>query len=287
MAGVNNSHVYAEEWAIKLQEQLDEPNKFKEICRVEYTNSRVIHNPYLTDATVQTGLRGTNYTFQPVTETDDSVTINTFNILPQFIDRADLAQSTFLKQMEAAERQGILLNEAIETAVYAGHSSFTDFGTVSIGGGGAATDTITVSGTNIDDIVRAVRREVLEANGASLLQRNGLFFVWRPADFEYLEAFAQANGFTLSDEALRNGLTGGVNLMGATHYTSNLLATNHVMAGVKKAPYVGILKDTYGQIMVDEKDPTGISGISVVSRVDFKEKIWNKMVPVVFDVNVA
>ena len=287
MAGVNNTHVYAEEWPLKLQEELDEPNKFKDICRVEYTNSRVIHNPYLTDMTVQTGLRGTNYTFQGVVETDESVTINTFNIAPQFIDRADLAQSTFLKQMEMAERQGILLNEAIETAVYADHGNMTDFGLVSIGGGGAATDTITVSATNIDDIVRAVRREVLEANGASMLQRNGLFFVWRPADFEYLEAFAQANGFTLSDQALRDGLSGGVKLLGATHYTSNLLTTNHNMAGINKAPYVGILKDTYGQIMVDEKDPTGISGISVVSRVDFKEKIWFKTKSVVFDINVA
>ena len=287
MPNYSAAHVYAEEWRDQLQAELDEPTKWKEVCRVDYTNFKVIHNPYLTDPTVQTGTRGSVQSPQAIVETDDNMTITTYKELVQHIDWANLAQSSFFNQMDIAKRQGILLNEQIESSFYGDHASLTDFGLVSIGSGGAATDTITVSTTNIYKIVSGVRREILEANGASLLQRNGLFFIWRPADFEYLEQFAQANGFTLADEALRAGLSGGVKLLGATHYTSNLLTANHVIAGVKNTYNIGILKATYGKIIVNPYNPGVVSGVSISSRVDYGIKAWTKVIPVLFDINVA
>ena len=282
--GSVNTIVYAEDWAVKLQERLSEPTKWKDICRVEYTNSKVFHNPYLTDATVQTGYRGTAYTMQEVVQTDEYVTIDTFKILPQFIDRADLAQSGYSRQMELADSQGVLLNEAIESAIYADHASFTDFDNASIGG---SAGNITVSATNIDDIIRGIKREINEAKGQSLADRNGVFIVWRPADFEILEAYMQANGFATSDAALKNGGKQGMDYMGVTHYSSNLLTSGHLFGGVKKVYHLGICKDTYGQVMVNEKDPGNVSGISVVSRVDFKGKAWAKTAVVLFDITVA
>ena len=88
--------------------------------------------------------------------------------------------------------------------------------------------------TNIDDIVRGIRRIVAVANGQELANRNGIFFVWRPADFEALEQFAQANGFNLADAALKSGIERGYHLLGADHYVSNSHAANHVMAGVTR-----------------------------------------------------
>jgi len=83
--------LYAEKWAIKLQERLDYPTNWKEICRVEYTNDRVIHNPYMsTTPSVQDHTRGTAYTHQTFGLTDDSITISTSKILPMYIDRGDL-----------------------------------------------------------------------------------------------------------------------------------------------------------------------------------------------------
>ena len=112
---------------------------------------------------------------------------------------------------------------------------------------------------------------------------------------EILEAFMQANGFMSSDRALNgNGATdsefttsaGGLNYMGVTHYASNLLTAGHVIAGVKKLYHLGIVKDTYGQVVVTQ-DPLNISGIGVVSRVDYKGKAWHNIVPILFNVNVA
>ena len=286
--GEGNTIIYAEDWVMALQAELDEPNKFMEICNVVFSNTRLLHNPYLTDMTVQAITRGSPYSNQVVIQTDDTVTISDGAIAPQLIDRADLAQSRYLDQMEMAKRQGILLKEDIETSLYADHAACTDFGAGDITGGTVGDTTqITVSATNIDDIIRHIKRVIRVANGASLMERNGVFIVWRPGDFELLEAFMQANGFNSADKALQDGVAGGVKYMGVTHYTSNLLATNHLLAGVKKVYYLGILKATFGQIMVNDKDPGQVSGISIVSRVDFRENVWVKTKPVLFDVNVA
>ena len=224
---------------------------------------------------------------QEITETDDNVTISTFRILPQFIDRADLAQSTLLRQMELAERQGTLINEAIETNMYtyiASGSNVTLFDGDEIGG---AAGSITVSATNVDDIMRGLLREIEEAAGFDLVQRNGAFIVWSPANFEYARQFMQANGFNEADKALRTGGEIGVNYGGFTHYVSNLLVAKLGFAGVKKQLHLGIVRDTYGQIMINDKDPGQVSGISIVTRADFQFKAWNNTKTVLFKVASA
>lgn len=293
---MSNTIIYAEDWAVKLQERLDSPQNWKEICKVEYTNSRVLNNPYLTDPTVQSGTRGAAYVHQDVTETNEAITINQFKILPMLIDRADLAQSTYLKQMELAELQGTLLNEAIETAMLAAHASWTNVGDTAGVVTSGVTDQITVSSGNIDDIIRGIKRIINVGNGQKLAARNGMFIVWRPGDFEILEAFMQANGFNSADAALKNGAVAGVHFMGVDHYVSNSHAANHLFAGVKGLFHLGIVKDTYGQVVVTQ-DPvlaTGnaatigqTSAIGVVSRVDYAFKAWTKTAGLLYDINVA
>lgn len=281
------ARIFQEEWAVKLQEKLDEPNKWKEICNVEYTDTKVLHNPYYTDPTVATGTRGSAYTHQTVDATDETVDINTFQIIPQLIDRADMAQSQYANQMIIAERQGVLLNEAIETAVFAAHAQYTNFDNASIGG---SAGNITVSETNVDDIIRGIKREIREADGEDLMMRNGVAIVWRPADFELLEAYVQANGFATADVALSNGTVAGFTYMGVEHFSSNKLASGHVFAGVKNVLHLGIVKATYGQIVIDEEPATSggaVSGTGVVSRVDYAVKAWAETTPVLFDVLVA
>lgn len=279
--------IYKNEYLTTLQDRLSETTKWKEIAKVEYTDTQVIHNPYLTDVTANDGTRGTAYTPEAVTTTDDTVTINSFKIAAQYIDRADLAQKTFAGWMELADNQGIMLNEAIETAMYANHAEYTNFDNASIGG---SAGNITVSESNIDDIIRGVKREIREANGENLMDRNGAFFVWRPADFEKLEAYVQAQGFSTADGALKDGTNQGFRYMGMEHYSSNKLASGHLFAGVKKALHLGICKSTYGKVNEIE-DPVvsggQISGVGINSRVDFKFKAWAKVAPVLFDVLVA
>ena len=279
--------IYKNEYLVTLQDRLSETAKWKEIAKVEYTDTQVIHNPYLTDVTANTGTRGSAYTPEAVTTTDDTITINTYKIAAQYIDRADLAQKTFAGWMELADNQGIVLNEAIETAMYANHAEYTNFDNASIGGGAG---NITVSESNVDDIIRGVKREIREANGETLMDRNGAFIVWRPADFEKLEAYVQAQGFSTADGALKDGTNQGFRYMGVEHYSSNKMTSGHLFGGVKKALHLGICKSTYGKINEIE-DPVvsggQISGLGINSRVDFKFKAWAKVVPVLFDILVA
>jgi len=182
--------VWLEDWSVKLQERLGYPTNWKEVCRVEYTNDRVFNNPYMsTVPSLQPHTRGSAYTHQLFALTNEYVTINQSYILPLIIDRADLAQCKYVKQMEMANLQGQLINEHLETDMLANHGMWTDFDNSAIGG---AAGNITVDANNLDDIIRGVKREIREANGKDLMKRNGVFIIWRAPDFEILEQVAQA-----------------------------------------------------------------------------------------------
>ena len=284
-----NGIVYQEDWETKLQERLNHNNTWKEVCEVVMTNTKVLHRPYDTDPAVQTGAtRGSAYTYQDLTNTDDSVSIDTYDVLPVLIDRADLAQSQYNNQMILAERQGRLIDERLETAMLAQHAQWTNFDNASVGG---AAGNITVSLSNIEAVITGIKREIREANGQDLMDRNGAFIIWRAADFEILEQYAAARGFNMADAVLKNGLNAkGVYYLGVWHYSSNKHTAGHLFAGVRKAFTLGICRSTYGKVVVVDEPTTGsgnISGIGVVSRVDYKFEAWVKVTPVLFDVLVA
>ena len=283
-----NTAIYGEEWTVVLQERLDHPTNWKEVLDVHMTNIKILNNPFLaTTPAIQTGVgRGSAYTFQDFVETNEALTIGTYEVLPIFVDQADLSQSTFSRQMYWADLQGQIINERLENRFLAQHASWTDFGTSDIGGGGSSTTQITVSATNIDDIIRGGKRVVNTANGIDLMARNGVAFIWRPADFETLEAFIQANGFNTADMALKNCAVSGVHYMGVDHYISNEHTANHVWFGVKKVGTLGILRDTFGQVKITQ-DPGLKSGVGIISRVDFGFKWWNNYDALYYDVNVV
>ncbi len=290
MANTFNTGVYPTEWLTKLQQRLDKPTNWKEVCDVVYSDTQVFNWPYMsTEFVIQTGTRGTAYGFSDFALTNDTLTISTYKPVPAFIDRADVAQCKLVNQMEIADRQGRVIAEHLEAAVLATHASWTNFGDTGGGVLGLATGQITVSLSNIDDIVRGVKREIIVANGLDQMNSKGVFFVWRPADFEKLEAFLQSNGYNLADQTLKQGIMTekGYYALGAYHYVSNSHASGgHVFAGVRKIMRLGILRSTFGQIVITQ-DPLNQSGIGVVSRVDYGTQVPAGLATILFDVNVA
>ncbi len=289
---VANTITYETLFEDVLQDRLDHPTTWKEVVDVTYTDTRVISTSYMsTTPSTQAVTRGTGVSLQTFAETAETLTISTGRDLGLVVDWADLAQSPWTKPAELFDRIGALLNEYIESQVFAQHASWTDFGTASIGAGGVATDPITVSASNIDDIIRGVKREIREANGQSMMNRYGVAFVWRPADFELLEAFVQANGFATADQALKEGTVEGLRYMGCDHYWSNDLTSGHVFAGVKKIQRLGILRGTYGRAHTIDfpaaDSNTFFSGRAFYSRVDIGHLVPTAHAGLVFDVNVA
>jgi len=285
---VSNTVLYPIDYVTKFQERLDYDTNWKQVCKVDISNKRTLTNPYMsTVPSLQSHTRGTAYTHQTFALTTEAVTVNQSQNLGLFIDRADLAQQTYVDMMDLANLQGQLIDEYFETDMLANHAMWTDFDNSSIGG---AAGNITVSASTIDDIIRGIKREIREANGTSLMNRNGAFIIWRAADFEILEAYVQAQGFATADAALKDGTVEGFRYMGVSHYVSNLHTANHVFGGVKNLFHLGILRDTYGQIIYDQEPATAdgpLSGIGIVARMDWEFVAWNNIKGLLFDVAVA
>lgn len=286
---VANTITYNTVFDDALQARLDHPTTWKEMCSVEVKNDRVTTSSYMqTTPSVQNGTRGTGVALQVFGETAESLTISTYRELGILLDLMDEAQSPWSKRADLFDRIGALLNEVVETAVLARHASWTDFDNASIGGGAG---NITVSASNIDDIIRGVKREIREANGQSRMKEYGVGFVWRAADFEYLEAFVQANGTMTADKFLVEGTLEGLRYMGCDHYWSNDNASGHLMAGVKKQERLGIGKATYGKAHVipfpAADSNTFFSGNALYSRIDFGHLTPSGFSSTIFDINVA
>ena len=268
-----NKHDYV----MRMRRRIDAPSTWKDVMNVSYSNNRtIVKGSLTTEPSVVAGTRGTAYNYEDFTLKADTLTIDQFYNIPMFIDEADRHQQTYMGQMEIADFQGKKISEKLETLMLAAHASWTDFGATDLSGG-AADDTtqITVSATNIDDMIRAIKRKIYANNGVDFAVEKGIFIVWRATDFELLEGYTQANGFTEADLALKNGIPvqKGFYYGGVTHYLSNSHTANHVFAGIKGMGDLGILSGTFGAVKFIE-DPAKMSGLGIVSRVDHGFE-WN------------
>jgi hypothetical protein len=276
-----------------LQERLNHPTTWKEMVDVTVSDNGVISSSYMsTTPSVQTVTRGTGVSAQTFAETAETITVSTGRDLGLIVDLADLAQSPWTKQAMLFDRIGSLLNEFIESNVLGQHANWTDVGDNGSGGVASGQTTgLTVSASSIDDIIRGCKRIIRVANGQELWNRNGLGAVWRPQDFEYLEAFVQANGFAQADQALKAGTVEGLHYLGVDHYWSNDLASGHVFFAVKQVQRLGILRGTYGQAHVIDfpaaDSGTFFSGKAFYSRVDIGHLAPSGLKAVLLDVNVA
>lgn len=281
-----NKHDYVR----KMRARIATPTTWMDILKVMYSNNRTIVNSYMsTEPSVVTGTRGTAYNYEDFALTADTLTISTYKVIPMLIDEADRYQQSYVDQMSIAEFQGAKVQEFLETQTLAQHASWTDFGAGDLANTSTDDTTqITVSASNIDDMIRAIKRKIYANNGVDRAVQNGLFIVWRAADFELLEAFVQANGFTEADISLKNGIPvqKAFRYMGVDHYLSNSHTANHVFAGIKKQGELGILSGTYGKAKFIE-DPAKISGLGIVTRVDYGFNWPAQLAEFFIDVNVT
>lgn len=295
MANVFNSSTYPEVWATALQERLTGPSNWKEICEVHFSDDRVLNLPYMsTEYSLQSGTRGTAYSHSDFTLTNDTLTIDNQDIVSVFMDRADAAQNNLVNAAEHGARQGDIINERVEDLFLAEFGSWTDFGSDGAGGFSLGTTQITVTVSNVDAISRAIKREIIKAKGMKIANRNGIFMVWRPEDFEKLEESMASQGFTFADMALRDGIMDadgiGKYAFGVYHYVSESHTADHVFAGVRKIQQIGLLKSTYGKIYfnpnaVNANGP--LSGVSYEARLDYGFNTKAGLSTILFDVNVT
>ena len=209
-----------------------------------------------------------------------------------YLDYADQAQSNYAKMADMATLLGKKIGERAEAISLGNHGAWTNFGDTGAGVLGLASTAITVTGNNVDDIIRGVIEQINTANGYDLYLENGGFVEWRPSDWTFLVQFMQANGFTFADSALRDGGKSmlGKEALGLNHYVSTAHAAGHVFAGVRGVQKLGILKSTFGKTYVAEMPASStagsLSGTQIHTRLDYGLLVPTNMLPVIYDVNV-
>lgn len=289
-------------WENKLAQRLDKPQNWKDVCDVVYTDTQIYNFPLIATtgepavATLTNTAAGRStlsnvIPFIDVTESNETLTISIAEIDSVYLDYADQAQSNYAKMAEMGSLLGKKIGERAESIVLANHAAWTDFGVSGAGFGLSSTD-ITVSATNIDDIIRGVIEQIQTANGFDIYKENGGFAIWKPLHWTFLVQFMQANGFQFADEALRDGGNGriGKESQGLYHYVSNAHASGgHIMAGVRGVQKLGILKSTYGRTYVNEMPASStagsLSGTQIHTRLDYGLLVPTNLKPVLFDVN--
>jgi len=294
--------VYQALWENKLAQRLDKPQNWKETNDVVYSDAQTYNFPLVSTsnepavATLTNTAAGrstlTNVIpFIDVTETNQTLSIVTAEIDSVYLDYADQAQSNYAKMADMGNLLGKKIGERTEAISLGNHASWTNIGDAGAGVVGLSTTAITVSASNVDDIVRGVIEQVYAANGFNLYKENGGFIVWRPADWTFMTQFMQANGFNMADSSLKDGGSIGVDYLGLYHYVSTAHTAQHLFAGVRKVQKLGILKSTYGRTYVNEMPASStagsLSGTQIHTRLDYGLLVPTNLLPTIFDVNVA
>ena len=300
-----STYIYQQEWRTKLEDRLDKPQNWKDVCDVIYTDQPAIVFTQVTasdEPAVTTGLftatanRDTLsnvIAFSSVTQTTQTMSIITTDYDNVYIDYATQAQSNFGKVMDHAGLLADKIGERVETIVLANHAAWTNMGDDGAGNPALASAQFTVTESNIDNLIRQIIEEIQTANGYKMYLQKGGFVVWRPKDNTKLVTFMQANGFSFADEALRDGGKGrmGKETMGLFHYVSTSHAANHLMAGIRGVQKLGLLNATFGKPYFVEHPASStagfLSGTSVYHRLDYGHLVLTVQLPVIYDINVA
>ncbi len=298
-----NTIIYQQAWENRLAQRLDKPQTWKEVDQVVYTDSQIYNFPLISTANEPAVATLTNTAagrsdnaniipFVTLTETNQTLSISIAEIDSVYVDYADQAQSNYAKIASYGDLLGKKIGERVEAISLGNHANWTNFGDTGGGVLGLSSTLFTVSGNNIDDIIRGVIEQINTANGFDIYNTNGGFVVWRPSDWTFLVQYMQANGFRFADEALASGGKSmlGKETMGLYHYVSTGHTANHVMAGVKQVQKLGILNTTFGRTYVNEMPSSAtagsLSGTQIHTRVDYGLLIPTNLAPVIFDVNV-
>lgn len=175
-----------------LQERLARPTNWKEICDVTTTDDRVISTSYVSTtggwAAVQTVTRGSTAVPVDIAETAETLTISTGREVPVYVDWGDLYQSPWTKRAEVMKRSAQRLNEFTETDVLDNHADWRNLGGSAGNWADNVATTLAVSAGNVDDLIRLVRQVIRSQNGQDLAAEHGIFHMWDPASFNFLEA---------------------------------------------------------------------------------------------------
>lgn len=169
------------------------------------------HKPYRSVVKAQAYTRGTAVTIQDLTNTDETLTVSTAEVVPFYIDDLDGLQSNFKFINEYADDAAVKLGNFIDADVlaeYANATSVIDDGSL----GGVSGNGITVTVGNIQNIFAAARARLgrynVTSNNGGKVGNSGLFAVLSPDFIQVLVNYLAGKNSNLGDSTGLNGHIG-------------------------------------------------------------------------------
>jgi len=163
----------------------------------------VIHKPYLDHPRDVAYTKGSDFTVQDMTGTDESLTINTIRVIPFYLDEVDRVQNKYDAMKEwivSAQRQ---LNNRIEQDVLSNYSSGDHtLDAAAVGGSSGTPAVLTVS--NVDQFFTGANRVLTEAD----VSINDRVAVIGPRLYELLILYVAGKDTSIADTVGENGFVG-------------------------------------------------------------------------------
>jgi hypothetical protein len=207
-------------WSKKMQEYRKKNLVAMALCDVSekagLSSGDTIHRPYSSDVVGQSYTKGTAFTVQDVSATDDTLTVSTARVAPFYIDDVDKIQNSYSAADEFSGKAMDKLNRFVDADVlaeYANATSYIDAGDV----GGSAGTSISPDTTNINKIFTAAGRKLNSLN----VSAQNRFAVIGPAILEVLQQYTAGKDTQIGDKVMENGYIGS--RFGFDLYISNNL----------------------------------------------------------------
>jgi len=212
-------------WSKKMQEYRKKKLVAMALCDVSeksgLSSGDTIHKPYSSDVVGQSYTKGTAFTVQDVSATDDTLVISTARVAPFYIDDVDKIQNSYSAADEFSGKAMDKLNRFVDADVlaeYANATSYIDAGDV----GGSAGTSISPDTTNINKIFTAAGRKLNLLNVAP----EDRFAVISPSILEVLQQYTAGKDTSIGDKVMENGYIGS--RFGFDLYVSNNLTYSAV-----------------------------------------------------------
>ncbi len=277
MANTVSAALFPEIWKKAIQVNLTKTLVSLETCdttlKADLKYGDKLHFPYIAALEATPYTPGTAVQVQDFTATDDYIDVNTFKIVPFYVDDVDLLQSHQDFAANVAEDAAYQLRDAIDASALAEVSAGIYFGDTSGTGGTYITGTtITVSSVvsssaNIDDVFVDARQALREGN---VSEDGDWIAIMRPAVAASIELMAIGSGFNVADATLRNGYAG--DFLGFHCYTSNNVPSGKMYLGKRGAIKLVVQKEPDMEI----KDVSDKRGKNFLPTIVYGQKVFTR-----------
>lgn len=210
MANSLNNTTFQQFWSRRMQRKHAKEAVYRAITSFEeqtlLKQGDTVHRPYRSAIVGQKYTRGTAVTIQDLTNTDETLVVNTAEVFPFYIDDLDQLQSNYRFINEFADDAGIQLVNFLDgdiLAEYVNAGSVIDDAVINpgtgISGNGVSLDT-----SNVQRIFSSAKARLARKN----VTKGGMFAVITPDTEQVLTDYLAGKNSNLGDSTSLNGHIG-------------------------------------------------------------------------------